>query len=91
MTRRLGCREAVDRLWDHLDHDLDVADQQALDDHLAFCLRCCGELDFAREVRARLTATAPEPPADVRGRLEGFIDELGVHVEAGAEGREGPP
>jgi anti-sigma factor (TIGR02949 family) len=73
-----GCREAVRQLWEYLDHGLEVHDQRRLEDHLAFCVRCCGELAFARELRELLRArTEIPPPEDVRGRLERFIDELG--------------
>jgi anti-sigma factor (TIGR02949 family) len=73
-----GCRDAVRRLWDYLDHQLEDRDEQALERHLAFCLRCCGELDFARELRGLLRARTDGPlPADVQRRLEGVIDGLG--------------
>lgn len=78
MTAPIGCREAVHRLWRYLDRDLDDADERALEEHLAFCLRCCGELEFARELRGMLRRARPaELPDDVRGRLESVIDGLG--------------
>ncbi len=78
MTAPIGCREAVQRLWDYLDRDLTPVDEQALEEHLAFCLRCCGELEFARELRELLrTRTSAEMPPDVHGRLEAVIDDLG--------------
>jgi anti-sigma factor (TIGR02949 family) len=73
-----GCREAVRQLWEYLDHGLGTDDQRRLEDHLAFCVRCCGELAFARELRELLrTRTDSPPPHDARERLERFIDELG--------------
>jgi anti-sigma factor (TIGR02949 family) len=74
----IGCREAVRRLWDYLDHELAPDDEQALERHLAFCLRCCGELDFARELQGLLRARTDEPlPTDVQRRLDAVIDDLG--------------
>ena len=73
----IGCREAVGHLWDMLDDQLDAVDQQALDRHLAWCVRCCGELAFARELRALLQHRSTVPvPDDVLDRLEAFVDEL---------------
>lgn len=73
----IGCREAVAGLWDMLDDQLDEVDQRALDRHLAWCLRCCGELAFAREVRGMLHERSTVPlPDDARHRLESFIDDL---------------
>lgn len=73
----IGCREAVAHLWDMLDDQLDAVDQQALDRHLAWCLRCCGELAFARELRGLLQHRSAVPvPDDVLDRLEAFVDDL---------------
>ncbi len=73
----IPCSEAVARLWDYLDRALSAADQARVEQHLAFCRRCCGELEFARELRAFLAAAATdEIPADVRERLEGFVRGL---------------
>jgi anti-sigma factor RsiW len=70
----IGCRDAVERLWTYLDDELDETDRQAVDEHLAFCLRCCGEVAFARELRRTLAVRSePALPDDVRRRLEGFI------------------
>jgi anti-sigma factor RsiW len=78
MTRPLRCREAVERLWTYLDGDLDAIDHEEVEAHLSFCLRCCGELAFAREVRARLAASQVPVPDDVHDRLAAFIDDLGA-------------
>jgi mycothiol system anti-sigma-R factor len=76
--RLIPCSEAVERLWEYLDRTLTPEDQARVEQHLAFCRRCCGELEFARELRAFLaTAAADEIPPDVRERLKGFVRELG--------------
>lgn len=73
----ITCGAAVEQLWAFLDHELDDLDQQAVEAHLAFCRRCCGELEFAKHLRRRLATKATgELPTEVRARLERFIDEL---------------
>ncbi|MGH9290756.1 MAG: zf-HC2 domain-containing protein [Acidimicrobiales bacterium] len=85
MDRVIGCGEAVERLWEFLDHELDDRDHQAIEAHLAFCRRCCGELEFAKQLRRLLRAkSSGELPAAVRGRLDQFIGEL-AH-QTGVEG-----
>ncbi|MGH9110831.1 MAG: zf-HC2 domain-containing protein [Acidimicrobiales bacterium] len=77
MDRVIGCGEAVRHLWEFLDQGLGDDDQQAVAEHLAFCLRCCGELEFARELRQLLGTTgAGALPSDVQARLGRFIDGL---------------
>ncbi len=74
----MPCSEAVERLWEYLDRALSPEDQARLEQHLAFCRRCCGEMEFACELRAFLSdAAADEIPPDVWERLQGFVRELG--------------
>lgn len=77
MDRLITCGTAVEQLWAFLDHELDDHDQRAVEAHLAFCLRCCGEMEFAEHLRQLLaTKGTGELPAEVRTRLDRFIDEL---------------
>jgi mycothiol system anti-sigma-R factor len=76
-TTSIPCSEAVRQLWDYLDNAISPKEQERVEHHLSFCRRCCGELEFAKELRAFLaTSTAEEIPADVRARLERFVEEL---------------
>lgn len=86
MSQPIGCREAVRRLWDYLDGALEDADQSAVDDHLDFCLRCCGELAFARELQGVLQAkTAPDLAPAVEERLMGVLDRADAEIGADEE------
>lgn len=76
MTVPQGCSEAVHRLWEYVGGGLDDADHRAVEAHLAWCLRCCGEVAFARELQRRLAAEPPSLPDDVQHRLEDFLDAL---------------
>ncbi|XVV00589.1 anti-sigma factor family protein [Actinosynnema sp. CA-248983] len=72
-----GCREAVRELWQFLDGELPPDERHGVEEHLERCVRCCGELEFAQALRGLLGAQRAEPmPADVRARLERFIDDL---------------
>lgn len=80
----IDCEDAVRHLWDLLDGQVSPHDRRALDDHLAWCLRCCGELAFARELRSMLRRRSDgDLPGDVRERLHGFIDSLGEPTGTG--------
>jgi anti-sigma factor (TIGR02949 family) len=76
MSDVISCGNAVRQLWEYLDRGLAVDDHERLERHLAFCVRCCGELEFARELQRRLRSSVTDVPADVRGRLEGYIGAL---------------
>jgi anti-sigma factor (TIGR02949 family) len=73
----IPCSEAVRKLWDYLDRAISPEDQERVERHLAFCRTCCGELEFAKELRSFLASGAVHDiPPDVRSRLERFLQEL---------------
>lgn len=73
----ISCEEAVRRLWERLELPPSPADQTLLDAHLALCRRCCGEAQFAAELRGVLRRSAPgELPPDAAERLEALIRQL---------------
>jgi mycothiol system anti-sigma-R factor len=73
----ISCAEAVRQLWEYLDGALPDEDRQAIEEHLSFCRRCCGEVEFAEELRGFLAREAAEEiPDDVRKRLLATLDEL---------------
>lgn len=73
----ISCAEAVRQLWEYLDGVVDDAQRDAIEEHLSFCRRCCGELEFAEELRHCLAAHADEEfPADIHMRLTAVLDEI---------------
>lgn len=75
----ITCAEAVERLWAYLDGALTADDRVALEEHLGFCRVCCGEVEFAKELRGFLAHSAAEElPEDARARLIATLDELGT-------------
>jgi mycothiol system anti-sigma-R factor len=84
MDRVITCSAAVEQLWAFLDRELDNHDERAVEAHLAFCRRCCGEMEFAKHMRRLLAARgAGELPTEVRTRLDRFIDELAETTPGG--------
>ena len=73
----IPCSEAVRQLWNYLDHAISAADQERVEKHLSFCRTCCGELEFAKELRSFLASNEVEEiPPDVKAHLERFVQEL---------------
>jgi mycothiol system anti-sigma-R factor len=73
----ITCAEAVRELWNYLDGLVDEAQRHAVEEHLDVCRRCCGELEFAEELRGFLARHAGEDlPPDVHARLGATLDEL---------------
>jgi anti-sigma factor (TIGR02949 family) len=73
----ITCSEAVKQLWEYLDHAISVEDREKVEEHLSFCRTCCGELEFAKELRVFLASgEAQEIPPDVKARLERLVQDL---------------
>ena len=73
----ISCSQAVKQLWDYIEGAMDGPQRQALEEHLGVCRRCCGEVEFAEELRGFLAGHGDVGlPEDVRGRLTSFLNEL---------------
>lgn len=73
----ISCAEATRQLWEYLDATVDEPTREAIEEHLALCRRCCGELEFARELRQFLAGSARDDvPDDVLRRLNQTLEEL---------------
>jgi anti-sigma factor (TIGR02949 family) len=73
----INCTDAVQRLWDYVEKDLDSQEQASMEDHLALCRRCCGEVEFAEEIRDLMKeASKPRIPDEVSERLSEYLDDL---------------
>jgi anti-sigma factor (TIGR02949 family) len=78
----IDCSTAVEQLWDFIEHAMGGEDRAKMEEHLAFCKRCCGEVEFAEELRVVLKGAAgPKLPDDAATRLGRFIDEIEEHGE----------
>ena len=66
----IDCPEAVARMWAYLSEGLEKHDVEELEAHLGVCERCCGELEFSRQLRERVAvAGVGEMPPHVRTRI----------------------
>jgi mycothiol system anti-sigma-R factor len=82
----IDCRQAVARMWAYLARDLDRHDSDELEQHLDACQRCCGELEFSRELRRTVAQSGVQRmPNELRARVEQLLDE-----RPPADRQEGP-
>jgi anti-sigma factor (TIGR02949 family) len=73
----ITCAQAVKQLWAYLDSALSPEDRERVDEHLAFCRACCGEVEFAEELQRFLRSQQrDEIPPQVRSRLESMLADL---------------
>lgn len=73
--RPMPCTDAVQQLWEYLDGA--APDYAEVEAHLAFCRRCCGELEFVAHLRQMLASQGVDDVSpQVTRRLERFVEEL---------------
>jgi hypothetical protein len=71
----IDCREAVARMWAYLSEGLEKRQVDELETHLGVCERCCGELEFSRQLRQRVAgAEMAQMPAPVRERIAELLE-----------------
>lgn len=86
MMGMIPCEEALARLWDFLDGELETLEEAAVQRHLAICNRCYPQYDFQRayfELTRRMRDQESAPPG-LRRRL---FQMILVEDACGAEGR----
>jgi mycothiol system anti-sigma-R factor len=72
----IDCREAVERMWAYLSRDLEAHDTEELEQHLDVCQRCCGELEFSRQLRSTVADAGVERmPPELRSRIDQLLDD----------------
>jgi len=70
----IDCREAVGRMWAYLSQGLETRDTEELEEHLGVCQRCCGELEFSRQLREKVAhAGAQRMPTHTRARIDDLL------------------
>ena len=73
----ISCAEAVRQLWEYLDGVAGQAQSAAIEEHLSLCRRCCGEAEFAGELRSFLAAHAGNDiPPQVHARLLAALGQV---------------
>ncbi len=74
----ITCSDAVRKLWEYLDGAIGDQDRNAIEEHLDVCKRCCGEAEFAEELRAFLEIDHQKEKMSpqTRDRLTSFLEQI---------------
>ncbi len=77
-----GCAEALDRLFEYLDSELEEPDQERVRSHLEECKPCLEEFDVELVVKRLVRRCCQEEaPADLRVRVEQQMAALRTRPE----------
>lgn len=78
-----GCREALERLDDYLDHELSPEEQKKVRQHLAICRHCLHKFKFQEELLLGVRAKAQSIPLNTD--VDAFKDRINALLKPEAE------
>ena len=71
----MNCQEALEKLWQYLDKELDGASSDELQQHLEECRHCFSKAEFEQRLRAmvRRSCCEEQAPPELRERLSKLL------------------
>jgi anti-sigma factor (TIGR02949 family) len=73
----LTCEQALHRLFEFLDHELDAAEREAMQLHLSTCRSCFSRVDFERRLKQKLRELRREEPLQEAGeRMKRLLESF---------------
>ncbi|MEE9555173.1 MAG: mycothiol system anti-sigma-R factor [candidate division Zixibacteria bacterium] len=71
----MTCQEAVDRLNEYLDRELDNLTSDQIDKHLDLCRLCCDHFEFEKKMKSLVQKSCikEKAPAFLRDRILGIF------------------
>jgi anti-sigma factor (TIGR02949 family) len=78
IRREIDCEQALQRIFDFIDHELDESDHAAMHRHLEACKSCFSRMEFEQRLKEKLGQLRDEPPTEkvterVKGLLRSFL------------------
>ena len=73
----ISCEEALERIHEFMDGELDDVSREEVAAHFEVCARCYPHLRFEERFRERVQAAVrrPEVPEGLRSRVLGILEE----------------
>jgi len=72
--RKLSCEEALQHLYEHLDHALAATDAAEVEHHLETCRACFSRAEFEKRLKERLAAIGRErAPGALQKRVRDLL------------------
>jgi anti-sigma factor (TIGR02949 family) len=75
--RPIDCEQALQHIFELIDHELAGAEREAMQQHLDTCRSCFSRVEFERRLKAKFKSLrAAEPGGRARGRIEKLLKAL---------------
>jgi anti-sigma factor (TIGR02949 family) len=79
MTRPgIDCAQALKRIFEFIDHELDEGDHEVMHRHLEVCKSCFSRMEFEQRLKEKLGRLRDEQPThEVTERVKGLLQSFG--------------
>jgi anti-sigma factor (TIGR02949 family) len=75
--KTIDCEEALKRLFEYIDHELNGHRHEEMEDHLAKCRSCYSRLEFEKRLKNHLQgATRQKAPEELQSKIKHLIRKL---------------
>lgn len=72
--KEIGCEQALARLFDYLDRELDATRHAEMERHLHTCRACYSRAEFEKRLKGKLGALGEEQtPPEFEQRIHGLL------------------
>jgi mycothiol system anti-sigma-R factor len=72
--KEIGCEEALRRMFEYLDRELDGARHAEMEQHLHTCRACFSRAEFERRLKGKLGTAGNEPaPPEFEYRIKNLL------------------
>lgn len=72
--KEIGCEEALRRVFEHLDRELDSTRHAEMEQHLHTCRACYSRAEFEKRLKGRLGALGKEQaPSEFELRIKNLL------------------
>jgi anti-sigma factor (TIGR02949 family) len=73
----IDCEEALSRLFEFIDHELNPVHNHEMDEHMSRCRSCYSRLEFEKRLREHLKgATQEKAPDELHNKVKNLIKKL---------------
>ena len=75
--KTIDCEEALKRLFEYIDHELNGHKHDEMEDHLSKCRSCYSRLEFEKRLQQHVKgATKQKAPEELQGKIKHLIRKL---------------
>lgn len=73
----INCEEALKRLFEYIDHELNDHKHEEMEEHLSRCRSCYSRLEFEKRLQQHVkSVTKQKAPLALEGKIKNLIQKL---------------